>query len=94
MSFHTSVLVPCVKKTYENMELLFNLTKFDNVHFKFVLDFKLLLIINGQQTEISMYPFPFCFITAIDLKNRIDLKTDKPELNNNKVNDLLLPILC
>ena len=33
-------------------------------------DFKLLLIISGQQTATSMYPCPYCFVSLDDLKRK------------------------
>lgn len=61
-------IVPDVKETYTNIQLLFNLTNINKIPFKLVCDFKVLLIINGQQTASSMYPCPYCFVTLHDLK--------------------------
>lgn len=65
-------IVPDIKKTYENMELLFDLIKLNNISFKFIADFKLLLTINGQQTASATYPCPYCFVTLGQLRNRED----------------------
>lgn len=62
-------IVPQIKESYDNVKLLFDLTKINNISFKFVADFKLLLIINGQQTATSMYPCPYCFVSLNDLKS-------------------------
>lgn len=61
-------IVPKIKETYDNVKLLFDLTQVNDISFKFVCDFKLLLIINGQQTATAMYPCPYCFISLHDLK--------------------------
>lgn len=51
-------IVPKISKTYANVKLLCDLTKINNLPFRFISDFKLLLIINGQQTASAMYPCP------------------------------------
>lgn len=56
-------IVPEVKETYENFDLLFTLTNINKISFKFVSDFKVMLIVNGQQTATAKYPCPYCFIT-------------------------------
>lgn len=61
-------IVPKIKETYENVKLLFDITKINNIPFKFVSDFKLMLIINGQQTASAMFPCPYCFVSLNDLK--------------------------
>ncbi|CAH1104321.1 unnamed protein product [Psylliodes chrysocephalus] len=63
-------IVPKIKETYENLKVLFDLTQLNNVLFKFVADFKLLLIVNGQQTATSTYPCPYCFVTLDELRYR------------------------
>ena len=65
-------IVPDVKETYENVKFLFNLVNINNISFKFVSDFKLLLIVNGQQTATSMYPCPYCFVSLQDLRKFVD----------------------
>lgn len=62
-------VVPEIKETYDNVKLLFQLTNINNIPFKLVCDFKLLLIINGQQTASAMFPCPYCFINLDNLKN-------------------------
>lgn len=62
-------VVPQIKESYDNMKLLFDLTKVNNIPFKFVSDFKMLLIINGQQTASASFPCPYCFISLKELKN-------------------------
>ena len=61
-------VVPKIKESYDNMKVLFDLIKINEIPFKFVSDFKLLLIVNGQQTATSTCPCPFCFITLEDLR--------------------------
>ena len=56
-------IVPKIKESYENIKRLFDLTQINNIPFKFASDFKLILIVNGQQTASSTYPCPFCFIS-------------------------------
>lgn len=62
-------VVPQIKETYENVKLLFELTNINSIPFKFVSDFKLLLIINGQQTATATFPCPYCFVSRADLKS-------------------------
>ncbi|KAL7297469.1 hypothetical protein TKK_0009839 [Trichogramma kaykai] len=50
--------VPRIKESHENMKTLFELTKINEIPFKFASDFKLMLIVNGQQTASSTYPCP------------------------------------
>lgn len=66
-------VVPKVKESYDNMKLLFDLTQINKISFKFVSDFKLLLIVNGQQTATASYPCPFCFISLNDLRDKKDV---------------------
>lgn len=56
-------ITPDIKETHANMNILFDLTNINNIPFKFVADFKLLLIVNGQQTATSAYPCPYCFVS-------------------------------
>lgn len=65
-------IVPKISETYANVKLLFDLTKINNLPFKFISDFKLLLIINGQQTASAMYPCPYCFVSLNELKRKND----------------------
>ena len=50
------------------MKILFELTNINNIPFKFVADFKLLLIVNGEQTATSAYSCPYCFVSLRDLR--------------------------
>lgn len=61
-------IVPQIKESYDNVKLLFDLTNINNIAFKFVSDFKLLLIVNGQQTASAMFPCPYCFISLKELR--------------------------
>jgi len=86
-------IVPKIKETYENVKLLFEITKINNIPFKFVSDFKLLLIINGQQTASAMFPCPYCFISLDDLReNKTPTQEDvssshcSSDANNLKTN--------
>lgn len=73
-------VVPDVKESYENVQALFNLTNVNCIPFKLLSDFKLLLIVNGQQTATSMYPCPYCFISLKELKeNEEDDSTDSEQ---------------
>ena len=55
-------IVPDVPETHSNMEILFNLTKINNISFTFVAD--LLLICIGCQTAVSTHPCPYCLIVS------------------------------
>lgn len=55
--------VPNIKETYDNVRILWNITRLNSIPYKIVTDYKLLLILIGQQTATSSYPCPFCFIT-------------------------------
>lgn len=80
-------IVPDVSETYDNMQTIFNLTKINDISFKFVADFKLLLIVNGQQTATATFPCPYCFVSLQDLKKRVDLTCDKNNNNNSDHNN-------
>lgn len=69
-------VVPKIKETHENIKLLFDLIQINKIPFKFASDFKVILIINGQQTASSTYPCPYCFVTLEDLRNK-DAENDK-----------------
>lgn len=62
-------VVPEIKVTYDNFRILWNLTNLNSIPYKFVSDYKLLLIMIGQQSAISTYPCPFCFITLDVLRS-------------------------
>lgn len=84
-------IVPDIKETYENTDLLFKMSNVNNISFQFLADFKLLLIINGQQTATSSYPCPFCFIPLKYLRKSIDSNhnndSDKSNSRNDNVNE-------
>ena len=67
-------IVPQIKESYDNVKLLFDLVQINRISFKFASDFKLLLIVNGQQTATSTCPCPYCFITLQELKDCQSLK--------------------
>ena len=48
---------------------MFDLTKINNIPFKFAADFKLLIIINGQQTASATFSCPYCFVTLGHLRS-------------------------
>lgn len=74
-------IVPEIKESYENIEILFNLTNINNIPFKFVSDFKIILIVNGQQTATSMYPSPYCFVTLRHLRNNAESNNEETASN-------------
>lgn len=55
-------VVPNVKETYDNVKIMIDLTKLNDIPFKFVSDFKLLHIVNVQQTATASFPCPYCFV--------------------------------
>ena len=69
--------MPRIKETCDNIKLLFELTNINNIPFKFVSDFKTLLIVNGQQTASASFPCPYCFISLKDLRTRKDLDNEQ-----------------
>lgn len=77
-------IVPQIKETYANLKLLFDLIKLNEIYCKFVSDFKVVLIINGQQTATSTFPCPYCFITLKDLENYADLQNETNEIGELK----------
>ena len=74
-----------IKETYENFKTLVQLTKLNEIRFKFLADLKLILLDNGQQTATATYPCPCCFITLHELKN-FDKMVDENHPNNNEEN--------
>ncbi|CAH0556707.1 unnamed protein product [Brassicogethes aeneus] len=76
-------IVPQVKETYENVQLMFRLTNLNAISFKFVSDFKLILLINGQQTATATYPCPYCFITLNDLRYDMTVKETYGDLKRS-----------
>ncbi|KAJ8683890.1 hypothetical protein QAD02_019682 [Eretmocerus hayati] len=71
-------IVPSVKETYENLRLLFDLTNINNLPYKFLADFKVYHLVNGQQTSRASFPCPYCFISLNDLKD-IESVPDKQD---------------
>lgn len=64
-------IVPNIKDTYDNVKKLFDLISLNNISFKFISDFKLLLIVNGQQTASSSFPCPYCFISLSEMRKYV-----------------------
>ncbi|CAH0550706.1 unnamed protein product [Brassicogethes aeneus] len=62
-------MVPNIKETYENLNLLFDLVKINKISFKFLSDFKIILMVNGLQTATSSYPCPYCCISLKELRS-------------------------
>lgn len=79
-------LVPDIKENYNNLQFLFDLIKINNIAFRFVSDFKVLLLVNGQQTATSSFPCPYCYVSLHQLRNP-DTHDDKP-LNLKTYGDL------
>lgn len=80
-------IVPDIKETYENLKILFDLTKINNISFRFTSDFKLILIVNGLQTATSTFPCPYCFVTLNELRNpekKVGKKKTKLYIDNIK----------
>ena len=76
-------IVPQIKETYDNVKQLFSLIQINKISFKFVSDFKLLLIVNGQQTATSTFPCPYCFVSLQDLKNS-EKKSESVRTSNSE----------
>lgn len=75
-------IVPDIKETYENVKILFELTAVNKISFKFVSDFKLMLLVNGMQTATATYPCPYCSITLNDLRQFKDPRSAFDENEN------------
>ena len=67
-------VVPNMKESYDNLKLLFDLIQINKICFRFASDFKVMLMVNGQQNARATCPCPYCFVTLHDLK---DLRSDK-----------------
>lgn len=52
--------------------MLFDLTKINNISFKFSSDLKVLPMINGQQTATSSFPCPYCFVSLQYLETKTE----------------------
>ena len=76
-------IVPKISETYDNLKTLVDLTKLNKIPFRFIADFKLILIVNNQQTASSTYPCPYCFVTLQCLRCRTN-----DEQSNNYDNTL------
>lgn len=81
-------IAPDIKENYDNIKILFDLTKVNNISFKFVSDFKVMLIVNGQQTATSMYPCPYCFVSLKDLRNFNETSDVQAGNNNHETESL------
>ena len=57
------------------------MTNLNNIPFKFVADFKLVLTVLGLQTATASYPSPFCLISLKSLRQN---KTKKINCVRNK----------
>ena len=74
-------VVPNIKETHNNIQFLFELTKLNNLSFKFVADFKIILLVNGHQSASSMYPCPYCFVPKNDFRKELfKPQEEQPEL--------------
>ena len=63
-------LIPCIKETYDDVKIILEKIKLNNIEFKIVCDLKLLSIYLGLQGASATYPCPYCYITLDDLRNR------------------------
>ena len=90
--------VPDVAETYENMKKLFDLIQINCIPFKFIADFKMILIVNGLQTASSSYPSPYCLVKLRTLRGKEDLEEGNGEHDDidEEVdeNDVVLDKLC
>lgn len=89
--------VPEVAETYDNMKILFDLIQINRIPFKFIADFKLMLIVNGMQTASSSWPSPYCYVKLKTLRGLIDEESeDECEEDEEKANerDVVLDKLC
>lgn len=80
-------IVPQIKESYYNVDILFKLTKLNKIKYKFVSDLKLLLITVGQQTATSTFPCPYCFVSINDLRKRDVQKSTQNKNQLNKANN-------
>ncbi|CAH0547031.1 unnamed protein product [Brassicogethes aeneus] len=77
-----------IKETYDNVKLIFDLTKLNDIPYKFVCDFKLLLIVNGQQTATASFPCPYCFVPLQSLRSNKEVNGTLPSTSTlSKVAD-------
>ena len=62
--------VPDIKETHANLSIIFDLIKLNDIRFKIVADYKMVLILEGCQTATSTCPCPFCFVTLQELADK------------------------
>ena len=53
-------LVPDIKESHNNFEILFDLINLNNIDHKIISDYKAMLIALGLQTAVATYPCPYC----------------------------------
>lgn len=71
-------VVPDIKESYDNLKLIFDLTQLNDIPYKFACDFKLLLIVNGQQTATASFPCPYCFVPLQCLRTNGEVNSSLP----------------
>ena len=85
--------VPEVAETYANMKILFDLIKINSIPFKFISDFKLMLIVNGMQTASSTWPSPYCYVKLRTLRGLPEESIEDEEEPGYK-KDVVVDKLC
>ncbi len=85
--------VPEVAETYENMKILFDLIKINSIPFKFISDFKLMLIVNGMQTASSTWPSPYCYVKLRTLRGLAEDSYEDEEETGDQ-SDVVVDKLC
>ena len=75
-------IVPDVAETYDNMKILFDLIKINNIPFKFIADYKLILIVNGMQTASSTWPSPYCYVKLKTLRKTVDENNEEESVES------------
>ena len=53
-------LVPDIKESHNNFEILFDLINLNNIDHKIISDYKAMLIALGLQTAVATYSCPYC----------------------------------
>ena len=61
--------VPDIPENHYNMKIMFDMTNLNVLKFKFVADFKLLLICWGCQNAVATHPCPYCRIKLEQLRD-------------------------
>ena len=79
--------VPQIKESYKNIKLLFDLTNLNKIPFKFVSDYKVILIVNGKQTATSAFPSPYCYISLKALRGNKDDQEDNSDQELDQENE-------